>query len=45
MTKSFPDLQICIWDPSTGKQLGKTLMGHTGHRQWITWLCWKPLHL
>lgn len=34
--------QICIWDPTTGLQLGKTL---TGHKQWITWLCWKPLHL
>ncbi|CAG2188869.1 NLE1 [Mytilus edulis] len=34
--------QICIWDPSTGLQTGKTL---TGHRQWITWLTWKPLHL
>ncbi|CAC5425318.1 RSA4 [Mytilus coruscus] len=34
--------QICIWDPSTGLQTGKTL---TGHRQWITWLAWKPLHL
>ncbi|XP_013408024.1 notchless protein homolog 1 [Lingula anatina] len=34
--------QVCIWDPSSGKQLGKTLIGH---RQWITWLTWKPLHL
>jgi ribosome assembly protein 4 len=31
-----------IWDPETGKQLGKTL---TAHRQWITYLCWQPLHL
>ncbi|XP_064612441.1 notchless protein homolog 1-like [Liolophura sinensis] len=34
--------QINLWDPLTGKQLGKTM---TGHKQWITWLCWKPLHL
>lgn len=33
--------QIRIWDPVTGKQLGKTLKGHL---QWITWLCWEPLH-
>ncbi|XP_033731537.1 notchless protein homolog 1-like [Pecten maximus] len=34
--------QVCLWDPGTGKQLGHTLVGH---KQWITWLCWKPLHL
>lgn len=34
--------QIFIWDPKTGKQLGRTL---TGHKQWITSLCWEPLHL
>ncbi|KAK2191710.1 hypothetical protein NP493_47g03017 [Ridgeia piscesae] len=34
--------EICLWDPLTGGQLGRTL---TGHKQWITWLCWKPLHL
>ncbi|GAV02520.1 hypothetical protein RvY_13076 [Ramazzottius varieornatus] len=36
------DGKICLWDPSTGKQIGKTL---TGHLQWITWLCWEPLHM
>ncbi|KAG7280194.1 hypothetical protein CRUP_037555, partial [Coryphaenoides rupestris] len=34
--------QICLWDPVTGQQVGKTLSGHT---KWITWLCWEPLHL
>ncbi len=34
--------QVCIWDPVTGKQLGQTLIGH---KQWITWLTWQPLHL
>ncbi|KAK5887484.1 hypothetical protein CesoFtcFv8_016083 [Champsocephalus esox] len=34
--------QICLWDPVTGTQLGKTL---TGHSKWITWLSWEPLHL
>ncbi|XP_045171254.2 notchless protein homolog 1-like isoform X2 [Mercenaria mercenaria] len=34
--------QVCIWDPVTGKQIGKTL---SLHKQWITWLAWKPLHL
>ncbi|CAF0730295.1 unnamed protein product [Brachionus calyciflorus] len=33
---------IIIWDPETGKQIGKTLCQH---RQWVTYLCWKPLHL
>ncbi|XP_065892150.1 notchless protein homolog 1-like [Dysidea avara] len=32
---------VCIWDSVTGKQLGKFL---TGHRQWITWLSWRPMH-
>lgn len=31
-----------IWDPETGKQIGKSL---SGHRQWVTYLCWQPLHL
>ncbi|XP_078483724.1 notchless protein homolog 1 [Ciona intestinalis] len=34
--------QVCLWDPKSGKQIGKTLLGH---RQWITHLCWAPLHL
>lgn len=33
---------MIIWDPETGKQLGKTLIGH---KQWITYLSWQPLHL
>ncbi|XP_065892131.1 protein Notchless-like [Dysidea avara] len=33
--------KVCIWDSVTGKQLGKFL---TGHRQWITWLSWRPMH-
>ena len=31
-----------IWDPKTGKQIGRTL---SGHKQWITWLAWEPFHL
>lgn len=34
-------LQIFLWDPVTGAQMGRTL---TGHQKWITWLCWEPLH-
>ncbi|KAG7174648.1 Notchless protein 1-like [Homarus americanus] len=34
--------QIFIWDPKTGKQTGRAL---TGHKQWVTALCWEPLHL
>lgn len=33
---------ICIWDPENGKQVGKSLTGHTGC---IMVLCWEPLHL
>lgn len=33
--------QIMIWDPKTGAQIGKTLLGH---KQWITSLAWEPLH-
>ncbi|KAK2723541.1 notchless protein homolog 1-like isoform X2 [Artemia franciscana] len=33
---------ICIWDPDTGKQIGKPL---TGHKQWVTFLAWEPMHL
>uniref|UniRef100_A0A8C7F952 Notchless protein homolog 1 n=1 Tax=Oncorhynchus kisutch TaxID=8019 RepID=A0A8C7F952_ONCKI len=36
------DTTICIWDPVTGQQMGKTLTGHT---KWITWISWEPLHL
>lgn len=34
--------QIMLWEPKTGKKIGRTL---TGHRQWITALSWRPLHL
>ncbi|XP_023244320.1 notchless protein homolog 1-like [Centruroides sculpturatus] len=33
--------QIFIWNPETGKQMGRTLIGHT---QWVTWITWEPLH-
>jgi ribosome assembly protein 4 len=33
---------ILIWNPETGKKIGKPL---TGHRQWVTYLSWQPLHL
>ncbi|XP_026549503.1 notchless protein homolog 1-like, partial [Notechis scutatus] len=34
--------QIMLWDPSTGIQIGRILVGHS---KWITSLCWEPLHL
>ncbi|XP_076069469.1 notchless protein homolog 1 [Oratosquilla oratoria] len=34
--------QVCIWDPATGKQLGRNM---TGHKMWVSCLCWEPLHL
>uniref|UniRef100_A0A2K5DU98 Notchless protein homolog 1 n=1 Tax=Aotus nancymaae TaxID=37293 RepID=A0A2K5DU98_AOTNA len=36
------DTTILLWDPSTGKQVGRTL---TGHSKWITGLSWEPLHV
>jgi len=33
---------ICLWDPKSGKQIGRTL---AGHKQFITALAWEPLHL
>lgn len=36
------NFKIIIWDPETGKQIGKPL---TGHRQWVTYLSWQPFHL
>ncbi|GIY64195.1 notchless protein homolog 1, partial [Caerostris extrusa] len=30
---------ICIWDPRTGKQIGKALSGHRG---WINAISWEP---
>ena len=33
---------VMVWDPDTGKQRGKTLLGH---KQWVTSLAWEPLHL
>uniref|UniRef100_A0A2R9AK47 Notchless protein homolog 1 n=1 Tax=Pan paniscus TaxID=9597 RepID=A0A2R9AK47_PANPA len=35
------DTTIRLWDPSTGKQVGRTLAGHS---KWITGLSWEPLH-
>uniref|UniRef100_A0A3Q1M626 Notchless protein homolog 1 n=2 Tax=Bos TaxID=9903 RepID=A0A3Q1M626_BOVIN len=35
------DTTILLWDPSTGKQVGRAL---TGHSKWITALSWEPLH-
>ncbi|KYN17648.1 PREDICTED: notchless protein homolog 1 [Trachymyrmex cornetzi] len=32
---------IYLWDPNTGKQIGKAM---TGHRMWVTSLCWEPYH-
>lgn len=33
--------QILVWDPESGKQIGKTMIGH---KQWITSLSWEPYH-
>uniref|UniRef100_A0A673UP75 Notchless protein homolog 1 n=1 Tax=Suricata suricatta TaxID=37032 RepID=A0A673UP75_SURSU len=35
------DTTILLWDPSTGKQVGRALAGHS---KWITGLSWEPLH-
>uniref|UniRef100_A0A8C9LMA4 Notchless protein homolog 1 n=1 Tax=Piliocolobus tephrosceles TaxID=591936 RepID=A0A8C9LMA4_9PRIM len=35
------DTTILLWDPSTGKQVGRTLAGHS---KWITGLSWEPFH-
>ena len=32
---------VMVWDPSNGKQCGRTL---AGHKQFITALAWEPLH-
>ena len=32
---------VMIWDPSNGKQVGRTL---AGHKQFVTALAWEPLH-
>uniref|UniRef100_A0A667IMZ0 Notchless protein homolog 1 n=1 Tax=Lynx canadensis TaxID=61383 RepID=A0A667IMZ0_LYNCA len=36
------DTTILLWDPSTGKQVGRPLAGHS---KWITGLSWEPLHV
>jgi len=33
--------EVRLWDPATGHQIGKAL---TGHKKFITWLQWEPLH-
>uniref|UniRef100_A0A8C3YE84 Notchless protein homolog 1 n=1 Tax=Catagonus wagneri TaxID=51154 RepID=A0A8C3YE84_9CETA len=35
------DTTILLWDPNTGKQVGRALAGHS---KWITALSWEPLH-
>ncbi|XP_076245673.1 notchless protein homolog 1 isoform X1 [Calliopsis andreniformis] len=32
---------ILLWDPKTGKQMGRAM---SGHKMWITSLCWEPFH-
>ncbi|XP_014479327.1 PREDICTED: notchless protein homolog 1 [Dinoponera quadriceps] len=32
---------IYLWDPNTGKQIGRAM---TGHKMWVTSLCWEPYH-
>lgn len=33
--------EICIWNPEDGKQIGRTLKGHT---KWVNSLAWEPFH-
>nr|CCA23149.1 notchless family protein putative [Albugo laibachii Nc14] len=33
--------EIRVWDPLVGKQVGQAIKGH---KQWITSLCWEPMH-
>merc|ERR1719319_1680982 len=33
---------VVVWDPVTGKQQGKTMVGH---KKWVTNVVWEPLHL
>ncbi len=35
------NMQVHLWDPTTGKALFKPLTGHTNY---ITWISWEPLH-
>ncbi|KAG5879669.1 hypothetical protein JTB14_021472 [Gonioctena quinquepunctata] len=41
LASACKDGKLNIWDPFTGKQLGKTMVGH---KQWITSLSWEPYH-
>lgn len=34
--------EIRVWDPKSGKQIGQAM---NGHRKWVTFLCFEPLHL
>ena len=36
------DGHVRVWDPKTGKPIGDAMKGHT---QWITSLCWEPIHM
>merc|ERR1719219_3204300 len=33
---------VIVWDPVTGKQQGRTMVGH---KKWVTSVVWEPLHL
>ncbi|XP_076183363.1 notchless protein homolog 1 isoform X1 [Ptiloglossa arizonensis] len=32
---------ILLWNPKTGEQIGRAM---TGHKMWVTSLCWEPFH-
>jgi len=34
--------KVCLWNPKTGKQISRAL---TGHSDYVSFVCWKPLHL
>ncbi|KAG8587806.1 hypothetical protein GDO81_005787 [Engystomops pustulosus] len=40
-TPHFTSKVLDFYRTQNGKQIGKTLIGHS---KWITWLCWEPLH-
>lgn len=42
LASACKDGKIIIWDPTSGAQIGKTMIGH---KQWVTSLCWEPFHL
>lgn len=36
------DNELYLWDPQTGKTVGKPFKGH---KKWVTCISWEPFHL